>query len=525
MAPVALALVPPLPTPDSPRPSWRRGWGPPARGRACAPRAPPGAQHLQAAPRSRIPPRPPSGAAKLPLHRPLPRPGTCRGGGTDAARGSLPAAPQPGGPAPRRAQQAAGTVPRNAGLGGWPRRPVTETGRDGQAPPEQGTGVHRGAERDAWSPGRSHQPGRPPALAARAASELRVSLAARGPDPPLRRGRALTRGRRPTSPVPDAQGPRSLEEEKKDAAKGTRLSQELATFRNPPEARPAAAARPAGGTAGGGGAQAGEARAGRPRVPARTLKKSLERQALDSQQRPVPSCQRRASPDLPALGPEQPGERGVPARPPPPPPRGPAPPRPRPLHRPEVGGGGAGGGGARGGERGDRDRTCGACRPRPGPNQASCGGVRRAGGGRGEGTRPPGSREGGEPREVGGPGRPRPVLAREGCRRAGTPCAPSPGAGALRGSRAPLPGARPPPARSGWPGWLFGLSIISLIRNDGGQATHRRRFQRRRLRGSSLPVCPPVPHPPAHPFMTRDAAPPESFLFYVGRCRGSQAPG
>lgn len=69
-----------------------------------------------------------------------PRLGTFRDDGADAALGSLPRSP-----APRRTQQAAGTAPRNAGLRGWPWRPGTATGSDGQAPPEQGAGDHQRA--------------------------------------------------------------------------------------------------------------------------------------------------------------------------------------------------------------------------------------------------------------------------------------------------------------------------------------------------------------------------------------------
>lgn len=67
-----------------------------ARGRACAPHAPPGTQILQAAPPTRIPRRPPSGAAEPQLNFQLLGLGTFRDHGADAALGSLPAAWLPG---------------------------------------------------------------------------------------------------------------------------------------------------------------------------------------------------------------------------------------------------------------------------------------------------------------------------------------------------------------------------------------------------------------------------------------------
>lgn len=141
--------------------------------------------------------------------------------------------PQPGCPAPRRAQQAAGTAPRNAGLMGWLPRPVTATGRDGQAPPEQFAGDHRRTKRSTVNPkGQPSAPaGLPPSLHRRPRSSAPPPLP-RSSGLPAQRGRTLTRRRRPTRPVPDAQSRGSEVNAKKDAEE-SQISLELATFPKP----------------------------------------------------------------------------------------------------------------------------------------------------------------------------------------------------------------------------------------------------------------------------------------------------
>lgn len=142
--------------------------------------------------------------------------------------------PQPGCAAPRRAQQAAGTAPRNAGLMGWLPRPVTATGRDGQAPPEQFAGDHRRTKRSTVNPkGAALSPGRPPVLAAQAPRSSAPPPLPRSSGLPAQRGRTLTRRRRPTRPVPDAQSRGSEVIAKKDAEKESQISLELATFPKP----------------------------------------------------------------------------------------------------------------------------------------------------------------------------------------------------------------------------------------------------------------------------------------------------
>ena len=148
------------------------------------------------------------------------------------------------------------------------------------------------------------------------------------------------------------------------------------------------------------GAEAGPGdRLGGPQAPSSRsyLPESPEHQASDSSQVLVPSCLRRASPA--PLSPSAPAAcRALRVRPAPPP-TPPAPPPEAPPPRPPRGGGG--GRRAAGAERLALGRTWSACRPRPGPNQASRGGVPRHEGGS-KRREPPlsGPEEGGEPRRA-----------------------------------------------------------------------------------------------------------------------------
>lgn len=98
--------------------------------------------------------------------------------------------------------------------------------------------------------GAARSPGRPPALAADAAPELRSSPAARlscpgAPSSLPGVGELRLAEKRPSSPVPDAQSRGSDEKAKKDAEKGTPPGLGLATSRSPPEV-PSSHRHPAG---------------------------------------------------------------------------------------------------------------------------------------------------------------------------------------------------------------------------------------------------------------------------------------
>lgn len=97
--------------------------------------------------------------------------------------------------------------------------------------------------------GRSAQPGRPPALAAEAAPELRASPAAGlgcPGAPSSRRGVGELRlaEKRPARPVPDAQNQGGEEQKKKDAERGALAVPGLATLETLP--KPSNHLRPAG---------------------------------------------------------------------------------------------------------------------------------------------------------------------------------------------------------------------------------------------------------------------------------------
>lgn len=162
---------------------------------------------------------------RAPAQSPAPRPDTSGTVGQTPRSGPF---PQPGCRAPARAQQAA-RHPGMQGSGAGPGAPskARAMGRNRQAPPEQGAGNHRGAERGTVSPGRSPQPrsaSRPRRTGGHGAPRLprcRARLP-RGPVLPPRCGRALPVERRPSSPVPDAQS-RGSKKAKKDAEKGTLL--------------------------------------------------------------------------------------------------------------------------------------------------------------------------------------------------------------------------------------------------------------------------------------------------------------
>ena len=173
--------------PDSSWPSSRTGWWSPLPGAGPARH-----KHLQEPKFCR--PRPPLASHRGPLLAP-PSPSSISGSrtrhfrdrGADAALGSLPAdwLPGPG------ARTTSDTAPRNAEFRGWPRRPVKGT-TDGAQPtdaPRTGRRGPPGSRARHREPGaQPRSPGRPPALAAQAATELRASPAALlgcpGPCPP-----------------------------------------------------------------------------------------------------------------------------------------------------------------------------------------------------------------------------------------------------------------------------------------------------------------------------------------------------
>lgn len=164
--------------PDSSWPSSRTGWWSPLPGAGPARR-----KHLQEPKFCR--PRPQLASHRGPLLAP-PSPSSISGSrtrhfrdrGADAALGFLPAAwlSGPG------ARTTSGTAPRNVGLRGWPRRPV-KGATDGAQPtgaPRTGRRGPPGSRARHREPGaQPRSPGRPPALAAQAATELRASPAAR----------------------------------------------------------------------------------------------------------------------------------------------------------------------------------------------------------------------------------------------------------------------------------------------------------------------------------------------------------
>ncbi|XP_034504572.1 basic proline-rich protein-like [Ailuropoda melanoleuca] len=354
-------------------------------------------------------------------------------------------------------------------------------GRNRQTPPEQGAGDHRGAERGTVSPGRSPAApvGLPPSPHRRPRSSAPPPLpysAAPGPVLPPRCGRALRAKKRPSSPVPDAQSRGSKKKVKKDAEKGTLLWLGLSTPRNPPKVPSSRRRRPAGRGHSGQPGRGGRARGptGRPPgaecplVPRR--KPGAPGVGLSSAPGPFLLAPRQpcSSQLLSAPLPRRLDERSASA-----PPTPPAPPPEAPPTRPPRGGGG--GRRAAGAESLACCRTWSACRPRPGPNQASRGGVSpRRGGRKRRAPHLPGPEEGRERQKgaVWGPLRSRPFPTRrnlEGTLSA-SPFWPN---GPLRRSApAPLARSLPKPSRAGR-GWLFGLSRVLLIRNDGVEATQR----------------------------------------------------
>lgn len=214
----------------------------------------------------------------------------------------------------------------------------------------------------------------------------------RGPVLPPRSKRALTRRRRPTGPVPDAQGRGSEKTTKKAAEKGTLLSLDLATFLKPSQS-PVQPPPPLGrqGAQRAAGAQRPGEGAGweAPRrwVPARTLKKSLEHRALDPHRRSVPSCPRRACPA--PLSPSAWEARGALRVGPAPRPRlPPCPLKPRLLPRPEVAGEAT--------EPREPSAETATARaapadPAPDPTKRPAEGCRESGREKAKGTAPPGS--------------------------------------------------------------------------------------------------------------------------------------
>ncbi|XP_043410485.1 translation initiation factor IF-2-like [Prionailurus bengalensis] len=282
-------------------------------------------------------------------------------------------------------------------------------GRNRQAPPEQRARDHWRAERGTVSPGSSPQlrpASRPRRRGGPGAPRLPRCLARlpRGPGLPPRRGRALTRGEatfQPGARSPESRKQKEGEERRREDTAFARALDSQKPSQSPVQPPPpppppgrqgaqwvAGARRPGQGT---------DWEAPKRRAPAHTSQKarSTRRRTLPRSSS-LPAC---AAPArlLSAPLPRQLVERSASA--PPPPPTPPAPPPEAPPPRPPRGGGG--GRRAAGAERLARGRTWSACRPRPGPNQASRGGVPRHEGGS-KRREPPlsGPEEGGEPRRA-----------------------------------------------------------------------------------------------------------------------------
>lgn len=335
--------------------------------------------------------------------------------------------------------------------------------------PELGAGYQRGDDLGARSPGRSPQPGRPPALAAKAVPELRAFAPARlgcpgAPSSQPSVGEPRLAERRPFHPVPDAQS-RGNKEAKKDAEKRTLpgWSSRLPETLPKPGPAAAAAAQPAGGTARCRGAAEGLGDGlGSTTEPGSCSyqEESREHQASNSvSSQPVLPAPRLPCSSQP-LGPGCP--RSVPR-----PPR----PQPRPLKlRPHPPGGDEGGGASARAPRGARGCTWSPCQPRPGHNQASRGGVPRVGIGKKRRVpclRDAAEEDGPQMDAVCGLPQSRPFLAQRSRRREGTlPVPPASGrmASPKRGPRSP--GTLPAGFSRAGRGRLFGLSNVLLIRND-----------------------------------------------------------
>lgn len=302
--------------------------------------------------------------------------------GQDAALGSLSAA---GLTRPARAQQAVprgtqefaaqGLHPKPGHSDGTRRAGAPNTGR--RRPPSAGTEPGGTARSPSW----------PPALAAEPAPELRASLAGRlgcpgAPSSHPGVGELRLAEKLPSRPVPDARSEGTRRRRRKTQRRGhclgcgSRLSETL------PKPGPAAAAatRPAGGTVSGRGAVARLGGGlGEPQGPGSRsyLGESPEHQVSDSRQLSVPSCRCRACPTV--LSPSvRVAGLALHIRPAP---RPRLSPRPLRLLPPPPRGSG-GGGRAAEAQHPAPSRTWSSCRPRPGPNQASSGGVQRVPGGR-----------------------------------------------------------------------------------------------------------------------------------------------
>lgn len=383
-----------------------------APGRACAPTAPPGTQILQAAPPTRIPPRPPSGVAEPELSLRLPRlrddeadlapqvPSRSRAARAGArttgstqefgARGPAPppghrdrarraGAPSPGRrrpPGSRARAPSPGAQP--AAPAGLPPSPQTRP-RSSAPPPPPGSAA----------------PGPRPPFPAWASSDSRKSdLPARCPTP---RAEAATRRRRKTQ----RRGHR--------LGWGSRLPEALL------KSRPATATRPARGTVNGRGAVAGLGGVLGSRVPGLTSEKARStrrRTPVSSQCLPAAAT---PAPLLSAPWPGQPDERSASA-----PPLAHAS-RPAPLRlHPRRPRGGGGGGRAAGAElAAARGAPAG---PAPGPTKRPAEGCRESGAGESRGRHASGVGERGEPQtdSVLGPRRSRPFPAWRRRRREGT---------------------------------------------------------------------------------------------------------
>lgn len=260
----------------------------------------------------------------------------------------------------------------------WPRRPVTTTGRDGRAPPEQFAGDHRRTKRSAPSP--KEQPSTPAGLPPSQHRRPRSSAPPQLPCPPTPAwansdSQKATYPPGARCPAPSTEGARRRR--RKTRRRSHRFRWSLRLSRNPPKAPSSRRRRPAGrghsGRPGRGGRDMG--RVGRPPdaglllVPRRKVRNTRRWSHIRLS---APSCRRRACPA--PLSPSAWAARGALRVGPAPRPR--RPPRP-PRLRPPPSRGGGGGIRAWRAQRGDRDRTWSACWPRPGPNQASRGGVSR----------------------------------------------------------------------------------------------------------------------------------------------------
>lgn len=442
--------------------------------RACAPQAPAGTQILQAAPPTRIPPRSPFWRRRASTRSPAPatRHFQRRWGRSCAQVPSRSTAARPQGAHNRRQAPHPGMQGSRTGPGAPSQR------RDATArrPQNRAPGTTRDPSAAHGAPGRSPQPrpaSRPRALAAR---ELRASAAARLGCPRAPSSRPgvgelrLAGGDLPARcPTPRADGARRKRRKTRRShcfLRGSRLSRPSQSSVQPPPGRQGAE-RAARAQWEGWGLGWGSPHAPGSSCSYLRVRSGAPDGGLTSARSPflsVPRLPRCSQP----LGLGSPGS--APRRPRPPP----TPPAPPPEAPPRAGGGGSRAAGA---ERRDRGRTWSARQPRPGPNQASRGGVPRTRGARKPKCHPCGVQESGAS--------PRKTLCVDHC---------DPRFSSSEGDRGARGHLSAPPLLAQWPfptpgpgsggtfpsepsragrGRQFGLSIVLLIRKDGRETTQR----------------------------------------------------